>query len=537
MNTLWSISRVSSESQKKGEGPAVQQAGNKKFIASLPKYKDWKIVEENYDGSSIEPKFLEDRPDLMDILSKVQPGDVLAWWNMERLSRDSHVRSQLIQNLIHRKGIRFLIVSNKEYDLLNDSDLMMLGIQSAVTMKQTMESKMRMVQARENCRLRGEYGGGGVPYGYKIVRSGRTKSFALDEVKSKIYTQIVGLYEDGKSMADIAMYLNEKKAPTQGKVPYWRHEGILAILKNEFYQGVVRDHRTGRVLNDKVIPKLISKERWGKLQNLISKRVTRGPAKAFFSMLRGLCECGRCGGGVIQRYEKQKRKNGEIYEFKKYKCINRYIAKCLKPRFKECALPLIPVEELEAIVWNRTCWEIITLDGMEKELRKKIGNEEDHEKIQAQISEHEAFIRQKEQGCKSLLDIVQNGGMPLEEYYRREFANKAVISERQSVVEALKDRLSQGSRLESTITTLKEVGKLLKEDMRKYDQKAKRLLLQRVINKVVVDYVGVPTKGWSYKFNRDDWSVYISYSFNINELKRLAESLDEHIRFNVHSNL
>ena len=88
---------------------------------------------------------------------------------------------------------------------------MMLGIQSAVTMKQTMESKMRMVQARENCRLRGEYGGGGVPYGYKIVRTGRTKLYVLDEEKSKVYKQIVDLYEDGKSMADVAIFLNEKK--------------------------------------------------------------------------------------------------------------------------------------------------------------------------------------------------------------------------------------------------------------------------------------------------------------------------------------
>ena len=117
MAKLWKIIRVSTEAQRKKEGPAVQNEAIDKFIASQEKYKGYEIMMREYSQSSTEPKFLEDRPDLIEILSFIEDGDIVAYYNMERLSREDSVRSEFVQRLIHKKGVHYLIVSNKEYDL------------------------------------------------------------------------------------------------------------------------------------------------------------------------------------------------------------------------------------------------------------------------------------------------------------------------------------------------------------------------------------------------------------------------------------
>jgi len=531
MAILHLVLRVSSEEQAQdGEkGFDVQLDTIVYFTDSISKYDGYERVVYPFTQSSTEPKFLSDRPDLLQILDNVKPGDVPCYFNMERLSRDGFVRSEFIQRLIHKRGITEIIVSNKIYDLTNESDLMMLGIYSSVTHKQTKEDLLRRIEAKRRHRDEGKFIGGMLPLGYgKNKEQDKHRDFVIDLKGADIYRRIVDKFLTGSSTSDVAIALNREGIPT-GKASYgfkdkritrWRSETVRYILRNPFY--------LGKVINGKqVIPALISEEKWQKIQEKLRNSASRpGPIGTKTLLLRDLLKCDKCGSRILGRTTFVKRKKKSDHWIKQYYCSNRWIEKEYKDERQYCKSPLIDMDVLDNLVWNRTVMYLLNVDELKKELQKPQDKDETP-KIKERMAELQGEIKRLKFAKDDLLSMLGSGY-----WTRQEVENKVKevsdrISEAEVEILLFQDRLQGEQRLTHTLLTLKEISQQLKRNLYNYTPEKKRELLLKVIKEIRIDWID---KDVYTETSRDCLSVDIKYVLDIKELRNYFGIMDAHLR-------
>jgi DNA invertase Pin-like site-specific DNA recombinase len=107
------------------------------------------------------------------------------------------------------------------------------------------------------------------PFGYDYKDS---KLF-FNQEEADVVKEIYSRYLDGKSMGEIAKYLNRIKAPTKrgGK---WDRRTVGNILKNPLYCGEVEWDGIVRSAPHQAI---VEKETFNRVQELISRRRTKLP--------------------------------------------------------------------------------------------------------------------------------------------------------------------------------------------------------------------------------------------------------------------
>ncbi len=522
MDKIYTIGRESDETLAKGQGAAVQVGDSKKFVESQPKFSGYEIVEKQYIQSSIEPKFLEDRPDLLDVLSFIQPNDIPCYWNMERLSRDSFVRSEFIQRLIHKKGVKRIIISNKEYDLTNQSDLMVMGIYSNVTHKQTQEDLRRKIEGKRLNIEKGYYPGGSVAPGWKLVKTQdeRNKIYVIDEDGPKgikFYHRIVNMFFDHyKSANYIAMTFNKEKIPTSGRFDkcqyprfknkgrFWTGASIIKILKNPSYMGKNKDGKSVR-------PALISEEKWHKIQKEITKRSKNGGSTKKELLLRSFLICERCGHKLSVNRDK-------------YICSYRNLENVYKPYLKKCDLPPISISKLDEVIWNRVSMTLISDEKLKKALLAKT-EQLDVPALRNKISELQAGLKRFERAKSDLLSFLSSGHWTKDEVMENVCNINADMAQANSEIALLKDKLNGEAELRQLLHNLRTVTNQLRANLHWYKFKQKRMLLLKVLKRVVIDYSGAyKARGTNRgKLDPDGLTLNIELKIKVTELSNFLE--------------
>lgn len=494
MATLHLILRVSSEEQAQdGEkGFDVQLDSIVGFTDSISKYDGYERAVYPFTQSSTEPKFLEDRPDLRQILDVVKPDDVPCYFNMERLSREGFVRSEFIQHLIHRKKVTELIVSDKIYDLTNQSDLMLLGVYSSVTHKQTQEDVMRRVMAKRKHKDEGKYTGHMLALGYTVIK-GKDKHmhYIIDEKTSKVYNRIVDLYLEGKSTSKIAEFLNAEGIPTprtgqkfkRERPLIWQSGTISCILRNKFY--------LGKVINgQQVIPALITQEQWDKVQEALCNRITRpgpkNPQKVF--LLRDALYCGRCGNRVLGREVIAKRKRKPVYRLRQYHCSHRWLEREFRGRREQCNLPLIDMDLLDGGIWDRIVELVQDTDTLKAAVKWSLTTEAKDEDLEKYFLGKQAEIKKYERAISSLLDYASLGHWTSAQVNSKVKEYKGQIDRLKYESSLLQDKLSRGQKLDNTLQVFNKIMRAYK-DMDNFTDQEKYDFLKDMVDKIVIDEV------------------------------------------------
>jgi site-specific DNA recombinase len=262
--------------------------------------------------------------------------DIVVAEALDRLSRDQEDVAALYKQLSF-SGVKIITLAEGE---ISELHVGLKGAMNALFLKDLAQKIRRGLEGR----VRAGRSGGGLSYGYDVVREFDARGeplrgkLAINEAKAEIIRRIFEAYANGQSPRAIAAALNTDRVPGPTAKPWgastiygnWRRG--TGILNNELYAGrrvwnrqkFIKDPLTGKrvtryndanhlIVQDASELRIVSETVWQRVKqrqqltriavlkdegNVRSERARR-PAY----LLSGLIRCGVCGGGFSKRSE------------------------------------------------------------------------------------------------------------------------------------------------------------------------------------------------------------------------------------------
>ena len=216
------------------------------------------------------------------------------------------------------------------------------------------------------------------PYGYRSDpdQPRAPEGVRLEPVEAAIVTEIFAKYLSAEqSLSSVAKYLTGQNIPSPAGKAYWRPQSVRCILTNPIYTGTVY---AGRSQNRPIqrrrsslaplgsrpngghrpvppedwilvgqVPAIISREQFEQVQAKFerNKAVAKRNNKAHHYLLRAMVSCGLCS--LTCRGQTRRR-----YAY--YQCSGKdhYVQ---NGRETKCPSRLIPMKQLDQIVWDDMC--------------------------------------------------------------------------------------------------------------------------------------------------------------------------------------
>ena len=272
------------------------------------------------------------RPAYQKLLKDVRSGslDIIVAEALDRLSRDQEDIAALYKQ-ISFSGVKLITLAEGE---INELHVGLKGTMNALFLKDLAMKTRRGLEGR----IRQGFSGGGIAYGYDVVRETDASGEPLrgkrriNEAEAAIVRRIFEEFAAGRSPKIIAHALNHEHVPAPGGKDWgpstiygnWRRG--TGVLNNELYVGrlvwnrqhYIKDPKTGKRqarMNPKsewvveTVPhlRIINDEIWERVKQRQEKtrsRIITGPgnirsekARRPRYLLSGLIKCGTCGGG------------------------------------------------------------------------------------------------------------------------------------------------------------------------------------------------------------------------------------------------
>ena len=471
--------RCSTERQEKeGQGLDAQEA----YGRSLFNYKPIRVTREVGSGRK---ESLEARPVLRQTLDQLKEGDILWFYDEDRMARDNGVKKEILKIL--RKKKAHLHIRNEEFDIYDMQDCLRLGLKGELDEYMGRFIVERMKAGRDIAVIqKGRWYGGITAFGYKKIEGDpkdlNYHNLIPDPEEAKIYHQIVKWCLDGLGTNKIAIRLNELGVPTNfskkgiKKTEFkWQQQVVLKILKSPIYKGEFR-------YKDKIlkVPSLISEKEWNRIQEQLILHAIYSPrnTKRFY-LLRSLLYCAKCGRRF---FGKIKENRGE----RLYCCLS----KRPNPEPRSCGMRSINLDKANNAVWA-TIREYILhskklRDAIEAQkdtsFVDRIGLETELSTIKKRISEKDAELER--------LVRMKGKYSNIPEDKLNEIAAK-ITSEKGDLQITQQELLKKLTKLDSIDARGKEIEKFLANlhhrvdslsDQEKYD------VIHAIISKVVVSY-------------------------------------------------
>jgi len=362
MKRVVNLYRVSSLGQVEKDDIPMQKQACREFAER----QGWVVVgefsEKGISGYKVSAK---DRDAIQDIqkLAVKKEFDVLLVFMFDRIGRIDSETPFVVEWFIHN-GIEVWSVNEGEQRLDNHTDKLLNYIRywqaSGESIKTSVRTKTRLSQLAQE----GRYYGGNVPFGYRLVKKGRTNKKGQEihdievdpyeaEFVKLIYTKYV---HEGLGLLRLSEFLNQEGIRNRrGKLI--THAAVRVILQNTIYIGIMT---CGEVSSD-VIPELriVEDDLFQQAQKLRKERADAAKARTLplqtkgQALLAGNVFCACCGGRLnlsVYRQSYTRKSDGVLVESKltRYVCYNR------TRRLRDCD--------------NQVAYSMIKVDGMIAEL-------------------------------------------------------------------------------------------------------------------------------------------------------------------------
>jgi len=320
-------SRADEEAERRGEGETLVR--HRRTLLQLAQRQGLhitQIYQELVSGETIAT-----RPVMQRLLAEVEAGTwhgVLVM-EVERLARGDTIDQGLVAQAFKYSGTR-IVTPLKTYDPANEFDEEYFEFGLFMSRREYKTINRRLQRGRLAAAQEGRYCGSVPPYGYQRIAAPDGRGFTLtplsvqQQVVEHIFRQFACC---GESAAAIARQLNARHLPSASGKP-WQGSGVLAILRNPVYCGMVRWGARRRVktaaggtihtarprsadclLSPGLHPPLVSEELWDQTQARLSRRAAPpvpGP-RQLRNPLAGLLYCGCCGKPMTRRPQKHGR--------------------------------------------------------------------------------------------------------------------------------------------------------------------------------------------------------------------------------------
>ncbi|MDO5548459.1 MAG: recombinase family protein [Eubacteriales bacterium] len=269
----------------------------------------WKIIEEEQEEGVSGHKVRAADRDKLQIIKKhaeQKQFDILLVFMFDRLGRLED-ETPFVAKWFVSQGIQVWSTQEGEMRFDNHIDKLMNYIRFWQADGESVKTSIRTKTSMRQMVEEGRFKGGPAPYGYQLVKNGRTNKrnrevfdLVVNEKEAPVVRIIFDKYvHEGYGAQRIATYLNNQgyRART-GKM--WHHASIRGIICNLTYTGVLRCGES----HSPVIPELqiISPELFDAAQQIRTQRANAAEAQRTVplntrgkSLLAGNVFCGHCG--------------------------------------------------------------------------------------------------------------------------------------------------------------------------------------------------------------------------------------------------
>ena len=199
------------------------------------------------------------------------------------------------------------------------------------------ELSQKVRRGMNETRLKGNYTGGHILYGYKK----QEKKLVIDEERAEVVRFIFEQYSIGVYVKNILLELDRRGVTYNGKE--FVRSTVYNILKNEKYAGIYRFN--GEIIEN-MFPQIVPTDIFEKVRAKVQKNHYGKHSVQVVYLLRNKLKCGYCGQSV--NAECGTSQNGE----------KKYYYKCLGKKHHRCNKSVIRKDILEKLVLDKIVSEL-----------------------------------------------------------------------------------------------------------------------------------------------------------------------------------
>ena len=259
-------------------------------------------------------------------------------YKLDRFSRDKYATA-IYKKTLKDNGVKVLSCMENIPD--SPEGIILESLLEGMNQYYSAELSQKVKRGMKELRLKGNWQGGKIPYGYKV----KNKKIVIEELEAENVKFIYSQYSMGVYSKEIIEMLSAKNQFYNGKVFTRSH--IYSILHNHKYVGW---YKMGEEVISNTYPQIVSEELFEKVNKITEKNQQRPKSKKTVFLLRSKLFCGYCGLPI--NGESGTSQNGNVKHY--YKCRGR------KLHLTDCKKSVIQKELLEKII----------LDAIIKELDK-----------------------------------------------------------------------------------------------------------------------------------------------------------------------
>ena len=210
------------------------------FIQSQKEFTTCRVLEFSDDGYS---GTNWDRPAVKQLLEQVKQRKIacILVKDFSRFSRDYIELGTYLEQIFPFFGVRFLSL-NDAYDSAKEQGTK-INLESAFqNLFYDWYSKELSIKVKTSLKIKkekGQYISPHPPNGYQKDRTNPYSPYhvVVNKKEAEVVQTIFSLALEGKTLCEIARFLNQKEIPTQTNTALWRAGTIHQILNNPFYTG------------------------------------------------------------------------------------------------------------------------------------------------------------------------------------------------------------------------------------------------------------------------------------------------------------
>lgn len=356
--------RYSSDNQREesieAQARAIKEYAEKEGIQIVKLYTD----EARSATTDNRPQFLQMIQD-----SKLGLFDIVLVHKLDRFARNRY-DSAFYKRELKQNDVRLISILEN----LDDSpeSIILESVLEGMNEYYSANLSREVMKGMKETALQCKHTGGRPPLGFDVADD---KTYVINEREAKCVKLMYELHSQGKGYALITDELNRQGYRTQtGRL--FSRTSIYDVLINEKYKGVyvfnrtakkkngVRTHRNSKKESEIIkieggMPKIVSKELWDKVNNIIKNRKKGTNSAKENYLLSGLISCGKCEGSMVGNRRRAGR-NKTMY--KTYECSTR-------KRNKSCDMKAVNKEFVEELVIDQLINDVFSPPAINKVIK------------------------------------------------------------------------------------------------------------------------------------------------------------------------
>lgn len=307
-------------------------------------------------------------------------------YKLDRFSRNKY------ETAIHKKTLKdhgIKVLSATEHIPDSPEGIIFESMLEGYAEYYSAELSQKVKRGMNETRLKGNYTGGHLLYGYK--KEG--KKVVIDEQQAEVVRFIFEQYFIGVYVKHILLELDRRGVTYHGKE--FGRSTVYNILKNEKYVGI---YRFRGELIENMFPQIVPTEIFEKVREKVEKNHYGKRSVQVIYLLRNKLKCGYCGQSV--NAECGTSQNGEKKYY--YKCLGR-------KHNSGCKKSVIRKDILEKLVFDRIIRELNRPQIMQSIVANLMYIQEEQTKESSALNMIKKEKRQVDTALNNLVAAIEQG--------------------------------------------------------------------------------------------------------------------------------